>query len=119
MADYTYAGTKSTPSVSGNKENGTVTYYYNTSNSNSGGTAWSTVTSSTSLNVGTYYMYATIGATSNYNAYTTAAKAFTVKPATIEYSVTMNSLTYNGSQQQAISAATVSTPGRLPRWQLR
>ena len=78
MAGYTFAGTKSTPSISGNKGNGTVTYYYSTSNKNSGGTAWSNVTSSSSLAVGTYYMYATVGSTTNYNSATTAAVAFTI-----------------------------------------
>ena len=82
MSGYTYGGTKSTPSVSGNSGNGTVTYYYNTTNSNTGGTAWSNVTSSTSLNAGTYYMYATIAATTNYNGATTPAVAFTIAKAT-------------------------------------
>ena len=78
MSGYKYAGTKSTPSVSGNTGNGTVTYYYNTTNSNSGGTAWSSVNSSTKLNAGTYYMYAVVAATTNYEGATTAAKAFTI-----------------------------------------
>ena len=96
MNGYTYGGTKSTPSVTGNLENGSVTYYYNTSNSNSGGTAWSTVTSSTSLNAGTYYMYAVIGATTNYNGATTPAKAFTISKASgyINFSATSGRVNY-------------------------
>lgn len=78
MSGYTFAGTKRTPTVSGNLGNGTVTYYYNKTNSNSGGTAWTTVTNSSSLAVGTYYMYATIAATTNYNSATTKAVAFTI-----------------------------------------
>lgn len=81
MTGYTYGGTKSTPSVTGNTGNGTVTYYYNKNNSNSGGTLWSTVTNSTSLDAGTYYMYAVIAATTNYSGATTATKAFVISRA--------------------------------------
>ena len=83
MSGYTYGGTKSSPSVvSGNTGNGSVTWYYNTTNSNSGGTLWSNVTSPTSLNAGTYYMYAVIGSTTNYNGKTTDPVAFTIEKAT-------------------------------------
>ena len=81
MAGYTYGGTMSAPSVTGNLGNGTVTYYYNTTNSNINGTLWSTVTSSTSLNAGTYYMYAVVSATTNYNGATTDTVSFTVSKA--------------------------------------
>ena len=81
MENYTYGGTKSTPTVTGNLGNGAVTYYYNTTNSNANGTLWSTVTSSTSLNAGTYYMYAVIDETANYNGATTPAKAFVINKA--------------------------------------
>ena len=60
MTGYQYAGTKTNPSISGDTHGGTVTYYYNTNNSNSDGIAWTTVTSSTSINAGTYYMYAIV-----------------------------------------------------------
>ncbi len=79
MTGYSYGGTKTNPSLtSGNPENGTVTYYYNTTNSNINGMRWSDVSSSTSLNVGTYYMYAIVGATANYNSATSATVAFTI-----------------------------------------
>ena len=81
MESYIYGGTKSTPTVTGNLGNGTVTYYYNKNNSNSGGTLWSTVTSSTSLDAGTYYMYAVIAETTNYNGATTPTKAFVINKA--------------------------------------
>ena len=81
MENYTYGGTKSTPTVTGNLGNGAVTYYYNTTNSNANGTLWSTVTSSTSLDAGTYYMYAVIDETANYNGATTPAKAFVINKA--------------------------------------
>ena len=114
MSGYTYAGTKSTPSVSGNSGSGTVTYYYNTSNSNSGGSAWSYVTSSTYLDVGTYYMYATVASTTNYNSATSATKSFTVSAATMTVTATAYSGTYNGSAQGyakikvSVASATVS-----------
>ena len=91
MSGYTYGGTKSSPGITSgtNPGNGSVTYYYNTTNSNSGGTAWSTVTSSTSLNAGTYYMYAVVDETSNYYGATTATKSFVISKAngTVTYSV--------------------------------
>jgi len=95
MSGYTYAGTKQNPTISGNTGNGTVTYYYNTSNSNSGGTAWSTVSNATSLNAGTYYMYATVGATAGYNGATTSAVEFKISKASgsISYGTTSVSKT--------------------------
>ena len=83
MTGYVYGETKSSPSISGNSGNGTVTYYYNTTNSNSNGTLWSTVTGSTSLNAGTYYMYAVVEETTDYNGATTATKSFTVYKGTL------------------------------------
>ena len=67
MEGYTYAGTLANPSTTQNLSEGTITYYYNTQNSTTGGTEWKNMTSTT-LNVGTYYMYATIAETTNYNA---------------------------------------------------
>jgi len=81
MSGYTYGGTKTNPSINENTGNGTVTYYYNTTNSNSGGTAWLTVSNATSLNAGTYYMYATVEATAGYNGATTSAVEFTIAKA--------------------------------------
>ena len=71
--NYTFAGTRGNPSVSSNPGSGTVTYYYRTTTGTSGGTNYSSITSS-SLNVGTYYMYATIAANNGYDAYTTQAE---------------------------------------------
>ena len=94
MNGYTYGGTKSTPTISNNTGSGAVTYYYNTTNSNSGGTAWSSVASATSLNAGTYYMYATIEETTNYNGTTTATKSFTISKAGISPAVSISGWTY-------------------------
>jgi len=101
MSGYTYGGSlpSGKPSVSSNPGGGSVSYYYNTSNSSSGGTAWSNMTS-TSLNAGTYYMYAVIGETTNYNGYTTSAVQFTVSAADFTVSGTGNkSYVYSGSAQ--------------------
>ena len=78
MSNYTY-GTATNPTVSGYNDNPEITYYYNTTNSNQGGTPWS-LDAGGSLNAGTYYMYAVLAATDCYKAYTTAAVPFTVNP---------------------------------------
>ena len=54
-----------------------VTYYYNTKKSNSKGKEWSKVNLA-KLKAGTYYMYAVINETKNYNKYTTPVTAFKV-----------------------------------------
>lgn len=106
MSGYTFAGTKSTPSISGNTGNGTVTYYYSTSNTSSGGTAWSSVTSSSSLAVGTYYMYATVVETTNYNAAVTEPVAFIISG--ISRTATFNA---NGNTISTPSGCTISGSG--------
>lgn len=101
MTGYTYGSSlpSGKPSVSSNPGSGSVSYYYSTSNSSSGGTAWSNMTS-TSLNAGTYYMYAVIGETTNYKGYTTSAVQFTVSAADFTVSGTGNkSYVYSGSAQ--------------------
>ena len=91
--NYTYAGTRGDPSVSANPGGGTVTYYYRTSSGTSGGTNYSGITS-TSLAPSTYYMYATIGATTNYNGATCSAGSFTISKAAS--SITCKDIQYNG-----------------------
>lgn len=79
MDNYTYNKTPKTPDLTDRKgdPNAAVTYYYSTTRTNSGGTEWKDI-GPTTLKAGTYYMYAVIGETGNYKAYTTEAKAFTV-----------------------------------------
>ena len=79
MDNYTYNETPKTPALTERKgdNNAAVTYYYSTTRTNSGGTEWKDITPTT-LKAGTYYMYAVIGETGNYKAYTTEAKEFTV-----------------------------------------
>ena len=105
MGDYPYGGTICTPTTLGNTGNGMVTYYYNTINSNSGGTAWSSMMGSTYLNPGIYYMYATVGETTNYNGATTDAVPFTVSAGTLS-GITVNNYTgYYDGQSHGVSVA--------------
>ena len=83
MDGYTYAGTITSPTLISNSGDGTVTFYYNTTNSSVGGTEWKDMTSTT-LNAGTYYMYATTNATTNYLAGTSNIVEFVVAEAEIE-----------------------------------
>ncbi len=77
MGDYVYGETPSTPSLTDWTGDGSVTYYYTTTNSNSGGTKWENIQADT-LNAGTYYMYAELGETENYGSFTTACVKFRV-----------------------------------------
>ena len=106
VSDYTYGNAPFTPGVSHNPEAGTVQYYYSTENSNQNGTLW---TSETRLDAGSYYLYAVIGATENYEAVTTAPTAFTVEPRSLTATgITVQSKTYDGTV-----SATVKDPGSL------
>lgn len=69
------------PAVQGNLSGGSVTYYYNTTDSNQGGSLW---TIDTVLDAGEYWMYAEIAATDLYEAYTTSAVPFTVQQAVVD-----------------------------------
>ncbi len=99
MNGYTYGGIVSTPSVSGNSGNGSVTYYYTTTNTNRDGTVWNGI-DSIMLNAGTYYMYAVIDATTNYNSVTTTTQNFKVSPLGITVPTSDEKVfTYNGETQ--------------------
>ena len=77
MDDYVYGETPSTPSLTDRTSDGSVTYYYTTTNSSSGGTKWENIQADT-LNAGTYYMYAELGETENYDSFTTDCVKFWV-----------------------------------------
>lgn len=107
MSGYTYgAMTIPTPSVSYNPENGTVTYYYSTENSNQAGTEWKDITGAT-LDAGTYYMYAVISETSNYASVTTEPTKFVVDPKTL----TKADLTYSGATEKVYNGTTSAPVG--------
>lgn len=84
MADYTYNDAPSMPSLTYQVGDGSAVYYYGTENAASGGTKWEDV-QPTTLDAGTYYMYAVIGETDNYKEFTTAAVQFVVEKATPDY----------------------------------
>ena len=103
MAGYNYGGAVSAPAIEVYSGEGTVTYYYNTANSTTGGTEWKDITSTT-LAAGTYYMYAVIEETDNYNNYTTATTSFTV--------AAPYSLYLGGTQVTSANAADVFGDGK-------
>lgn len=80
VADITYPATAQ-PTIQNNVSGGTVTYYYNTTGSNQDGTLWTT---DVVLDASEYWMCAQIAATDLYEAYTTPAVRFTVRPATVD-----------------------------------
>lgn len=84
MADYTYNDAPSMPSLTYKVGDGSAVYYYGTENAASGGTEWENM-QPTTLDAGTYYMYAVIGETDNYREFTTAAVQFVVEKATPDY----------------------------------
>ena len=98
MNDYTYNGEISNPEVVTNASGANVTFYYNTTGETTVGTEWTNMTS-TSLSAGTYYIYATTSATTNYKAGLSNVVEFTVNTAeiTITYAADNNAeLTENG-----------------------
>ena len=107
MSDYAQGGTPRELSVSGNKSGGTVTYYYNTTNTTSGGTEW-TIDIGKTLDVGIYYMYAVIDATDLYNSCTTSATQFKVTEAAPSVDPpTAKDLTYTGEPQELVTAGSI------------
>lgn len=73
--DYTFGDSVEAPEVTGAQEDPVIEYYYTTENSNTDGTLWE---NSRSADPGTYYMYAKVCATTNYNEYVTQPVQFTV-----------------------------------------
>lgn len=82
MKGYTYGDTVSVPTITGMQGDPQVTYYYNLTDSNTGGTEWKDI-KPTTLNVGDYYLYAVLGETEEYLGYTTEAVKFTIGRRTI------------------------------------
>ena len=75
VSDYTFGDSIEGPKVTGSQEDPVIEYYYTTENSNTDGTLWE---NSRSADPGTYYMYAKVCATTNYNEYVTQPVQFTV-----------------------------------------
>lgn len=78
VASYGYGGTLPTPQLTHEPTGGTVTYYYNTTDSTTDGTPWSELTSKTFLpGDTTYYLYAVV-TWDNYKTFTTPTTSFKV-----------------------------------------
>lgn len=75
VIDFTFGDSVEAPAVTGAQEDPVIEYYYTTENSNTDGTLWE---NSRSADPGTYYMYAKVCATTNYNEYVTQPVQFTV-----------------------------------------
>lgn len=80
MTGFTYNDAPRAPSLTYQVGDGSAVYYYGTENTASGGTKWENM-QPTTLDAGTYYMYAVIGETDNYREFTTAAVQFVVEKA--------------------------------------
>ena len=106
MNGWTYGGTASNPTVSGNTGNGAVTYTYKVK-----GAADSTYTDTKPTNAGDYTVKATIAATTNYNG-GTASKDFTISKqaapalADAQKPTAKENLAYNGEPQDLVTAPT-------------
>ncbi len=85
MSNYTYEQTAAlpVPTITDTEENPEVHYYYSTSEDGTNPVEWdSSKLTTASIAAGTYYMYATVGKTTDYNAVEkTASVAFTIQPA--------------------------------------
>ncbi len=95
--NYTYGETKTEINLSATVY-GTVTYYYNQENTTVNGTQFD---STTDLVAGTYYIYAVIAESDNYNGYTTATSEFVVNHILIDRPKVEN-LTFTGFAQTLI-----------------
>ena len=99
MSDYIYNQSEAlpTPTLNGTvNDSALIKNYYNTSNSTDGGAEWKDI-DSTSLPIGTYYMYAVVSATTNYNEYVTGTVPFDVQPADMTGITVENvDVTYDG-----------------------
>ncbi|MCR5743941.1 MAG: hypothetical protein K6F92_09530, partial [Lachnospiraceae bacterium] len=107
LAGWTYGGTASTPSVTGNTGNGEVTYAYKAKNADD-----STYSSDVPTAVGEYTVKATVAASTSYNEGTATAD-FTISKANSTVSEhTAKTLTYNGEAQELVNVGS-ATGGTL------
>ena len=121
MAGYTYGETVSTPSVSSNPGDAAVSYYYGTENTNSGGTPWTGI-SPTTLDAGTYYLYAVIAESQNHKSATTAPAEFRVEQKTVPVLWTQSAepYLYDGTAQgRSITAQYTDAEGNSVQLEVR
>ena len=93
MQNYQYGNdedfAQSTPSYTSASDGDITFYYYGSGETRADAKEWKNMTSTT-LNVGTYYIYAVVGATNNYNEYISADDTFTVTEGTIIVKISSN-----------------------------
>ena len=93
LDNWAYGETAKNPVVTGNTENGNVTYLY--TGTINGGTSYNSATKPS--DAGTYTVVANIESTTNYNAATTAADEFTINRAEIKPTITLEDWNYDYS----------------------
>ena len=98
ISDINY-GEKLTPALSLSDIDGEVSYYYVLENINYSG---SIINSETILSAGTYYMYATIAESKNYETYTTVQTMFTVNKLGVDVPA-ISHVTYTGNAQYPLT----------------
>lgn len=99
LSDWVYGHTASTPKVTGNSGNGTVTYSYK--KQGEADSTYTEVTDFASIPVGSYTLKASIAASINYNA----------KEATCNFAVTKQPITVEVSMDGWTYGDTAKTPG--------
>ena len=107
MSGYTYGQTDSLPSpaLSETPSDGpSTTYYYASENDFTKASEWKNITATT-LNAGTYYMFAKLSETTSYRSCNTEGAEFTIAKATCTVTApTGKTLKYNGQAQELINA---------------
>ncbi len=110
MEDWTYGGTASNPSISGNSGNGSVTYTYKVR-----GAADSTYDSTKPSAAGTYTVKAVVAETANYNGGTATAD-FTIERAPITPSITITGWTYGYTANAPVVTGNTGNGGETIRY---
>lgn len=87
---WTYGNKASTPQVSNNPGSAAVTYYYSDSETGTG-------TATQPVNAGTYYVYAVIAATNNYNQCTTGRQSFVIAKRQITLTASPGTWPFDGN----------------------
>lgn len=117
VSGWTYGAAIGKPSISDTKITEGVAYYYNTTNSTTGGTAWN---ENMTLNAGKYYLYATIAESTYDYAFTTATSEFTVAQKPLTYTVSDASIVYNSThvytESATIDAGQMVGQDTAPSW---
>ena len=107
LADWVYGSTASTPEITGNSGNGTVTYSYKEQDADD--STYTEVTDFATIPVGSYTLKASIAESTNYNANeATCNFAVTKQPITVE--VSMDGWTY-GDTANTPNITDESNPG--------